>query len=262
MNVIWQERHLVFILDSRCTLRTHGTTAVIVHNEASTLGLVSGSRLCAPWHDENLFMRGYNPVARPKGAQICIRIVCIEFSSIWMFAELITWSSGDSYTTTGFNYTLLPYPSASNPLGNPPYPGYNSANGPNWVGVLTTKYNASLLQTYNLAYGGATVDGDLVTPYKPEVLSLKQQVQDEFVPGYVKGKAPGAPKWQANDSIFAFWIGINDVGNSYWNGPNATAELNKKIFTVYGDLVETLHASGARNFVFVNVPPVDRKSVV
>ncbi|KAI0139143.1 carbohydrate esterase family 16 protein [Hypoxylon sp. NC0597] len=166
---------------------------------------------------------------------------------------------GDSYTQTGFNYTQTP-PSASNPFGNPPYPGWTSSNGPNWVGFLTVKYNASRLQTYNFAYGGATVDSALVQPYMPTVLSVKQQVQDEFIPGYTGNppQAPSAPKWTGANSVFAIWIGINDVGNSYGSGPASSGPLYTKIFDVYSSLVNQLYTSGARNFVFINVPPVDR----
>lgn len=181
--------------------------------------------------------------------------------------------SGDSYTQTGFNYTIRPAPSPSDPMGNPPYPGWTASNGPNWVGYLTTKYNASLLQTYNLAYGGATVDGDLVTPYAPNVISVKEQIHSQFTPGYTDHgnsdvdtsethpSAPDAPAWQGNDTLFAIWIGINDIGNSFYKGvegPNGTAVLNSRIFAVYSDLVGMLYNTGARNFVFLTVPPVDR----
>jgi hypothetical protein len=40
--------------------------------------------------------------------------------------------SGDSYTTVGYD-VHGEHPSESNPLGNPPYPGYTAAEGPNWV---------------------------------------------------------------------------------------------------------------------------------
>ncbi|KAK8045368.1 hypothetical protein PG993_005392 [Apiospora rasikravindrae] len=168
---------------------------------------------------------------------------------------------GDSYTTTGgkgFNHTLT-QPSPTNPLGNPTYPGYTSSNGPNWVDYLTVKYNASLLQTYNLAVGGATVDSDLVKPYQPTVLSVKQQVQDVFLPTYVSPSSSDGIglQWSASDSLFAFWIGINDVGNSYWQ--DDTAALNRQIFAVYADVIQKLYKdAGARNFLFLNVPPVDR----
>ncbi|KAH9885061.1 carbohydrate esterase family 16 protein [Xylariomycetidae sp. FL2044] len=163
---------------------------------------------------------------------------------------------GDSYTQTGFNYTLTP-PSLSNPLGNPDYPGWTASNGPNWVGYLTYEYNASVIQTYNFAYGGATVDSDLIAPYTDTVLSLKDQVNDEFIPGYTGDAptAPSAPAWTGSDSLFAIWIGINDIGNSYYL-QNDT--LISEVFAVYETLAATIIGAGARNIVFINVPAIDR----
>jgi hypothetical protein len=45
--------------------------------------------------------------------------------------------SGDSYSSTGYDVTGK-YPSESNPLGNPPYPGWTTSGGPNWVFALVT----------------------------------------------------------------------------------------------------------------------------
>lgn len=159
---------------------------------------------------------------------------------------------GDSYTTTSFNDTLT-QPHPANPLGNPAYPGYTSSNGPNWVDFLTTTYNATYVQTYNLAYGGATVDSALVKPYLPTVLSLKQQIQDEYLPTY--GSKPAFAPWSSKDSLFSVFIGINDVGNSY---STQNASLYPIIFKEYSGLVEQLYQSGARNFLFLTVPPVWR----
>lgn len=78
-------------------------------------------------------------------------------------------------------------PSPDNPLGNPPYPGYTASNGPNWVDFLTTTYNATIVETVNLAYGGAVVDDRLIAQYLPTVLSLRNQVEDEFLPLYADG---------------------------------------------------------------------------
>ncbi|USP81464.1 carbohydrate esterase family 16 protein [Curvularia clavata] len=158
---------------------------------------------------------------------------------------------GDSYTQTGFNVNGT-QPSPSNPLGNPPYPGWTSSNGPNWVGFLTTTYNASTLLTYNMAYGGATVDSALVTPYAPTVISMKNQVQTQFLPTY--GSHPDFAPWTSSSSLFAFFIGINDVGNSWWLN-NST--LYDAIFSVYEQQLTDIYATGARNFLFLNVPPVN-----
>ncbi|KAK2758073.1 hypothetical protein FQN54_004480 [Arachnomyces sp. PD_36] len=157
---------------------------------------------------------------------------------------------GNSYTQTGFEVDGE-QPSDANPMGNPPYPGWTSSNGPNWVGFLTTTFNHSTILNYNLAYGGATVDADLVAPYTPTVRSLKDQVTDEFLPAYGTGESD----WTSKDSLFAFFIGINDVGGSYWDR-NET--LYDEIFSVYSGLVDDLYETGARNFLFLNVPPVDR----
>lgn len=107
---------------------------------------------------------------------------------------------GDSYSTTGFN-TSGPQPSVSNPLGNPPFPGYVSSNGPNWVDFLTLIYNKTFVKTINLAYGGATVDSALVAPYIPTVLSVKQQVEEEFLPLYAR-QSKGF-EWKGSDTLFA-----------------------------------------------------------
>ncbi|KAF2205557.1 hypothetical protein GQ43DRAFT_362154 [Delitschia confertaspora ATCC 74209] len=174
-----------------------------------------------------------------------------------------TWSSwkdvkylfvfGDSYTQTGFDVNGT-QPNRANPLGNPTYPGWTSSNGPNWVGFLTTTYNQSYVQTYNLAYGGATVDAALVKPYTDTVLSLKNQVEDEFLPKY--SSHPSFAPWKSSDSLFAVWIGINDIGNSWWL-ENATA-ITDAIFTEYDGLVEKLYKSGARNFLYLTVPPIEK----
>lgn len=119
---------------------------------------------------------------------------------------------------------------------------------------MTTTYNASFIKTFNVAYGGATVDSALVTPYAPEVLSLKNQTQDLFLPTYGDSKAAAHP-WTASDSLFAFFIGINDVGNSWWL--ETSTELYTQIFEVYEGLLEQIYATGARNFLFLQVPPVN-----
>ncbi|KAK5560762.1 hypothetical protein LTR46_001070 [Exophiala xenobiotica] len=162
---------------------------------------------------------------------------------------------GDSYTTTGFNATTGPQPSPGNPLGNPKYPGYTSSNGPNWVDYLTVKYYDSLVLTYNLAYGGATVDAALVAQYLPTVLSLKEQVQTEFLPLYGTQQLAS---WKPDATLFAIFVGINDVGNSYAGTASGNTTIYDAVLSEYTSLVNQLYDSGARNFVFLNVPPVDR----
>jgi phospholipase/lecithinase/hemolysin len=163
---------------------------------------------------------------------------------------------GDSYTQTGFDPKAA-QPSASNPFGNPAYPGWTSSNGPNWVGFLTATYNQSKILTYNMAYGGATVDSALVTPYASTVISMKDQIQTQYLPIY--GSHPTTAPWTGASSLFAFFIGINDVGNS-WYINNVT--LYDTIFSEYAGLLDQVYNTGARNFLFLSVPPVNLSPLI
>lgn len=165
-------------------------------------------------------------------------------------------SFGDSYTQTGFVDTdTLPAP--GNPLGNPVYPGYTAVGGTNWIDLATTTYNKSLVLTYNYAYGGATIDATLVAPYESTVLSVTDQV-NEFL-NTVASK-PATTPWTSADSLFSIWIGINDIGNS-WYTANETAFLDVLLDAEFA-LVQKLYAAGARNFLWLNVPPVDRSPLM
>jgi phospholipase/lecithinase/hemolysin len=118
------------------------------------------------------------------------------------------------------------------------------------------KYNDSLVLTYDIAYGGATIDSNLVAPYEPTVSSVAEQIENEWFP--TCASKPASVPWSSSDTLFAIFGGINDVGNSWYEGIPATTTLNDAIFAVYHCLVDELYYAGARNFAFLNVPPVDR----
>jgi hypothetical protein len=118
--------------------------------------------------------------------------------------------SGNSYTSTVFDPRGI-QPDLANPIGNPPFPGSTSCNGPNYIGFLTAKYNQSFVQTYNLAVGGATLDADIVKPFLP-ILDIRGQIGLEWFPVYSnKSLVP----WTASNSLFSIFVGINDITNSY-----------------------------------------------
>ncbi|KAF3765360.1 family 16 carbohydrate esterase, partial [Cryphonectria parasitica EP155] len=159
--------------------------------------------------------------------------------------------SGDSYSQTGFNITTGPLPDASNPLGNPTFPGYTTSGGNNWIDNLITEYNLTLMLNYNFAYGGATTDSDLVAPYEPGVLSLIDQTT-EFSDSIASH--PSTTPWTSNNTLFGVWMGVNDVGNSYYES-NVTDILDA-IMVVYFDQLQIMYNAGARYFVLLSVPPI------
>jgi hypothetical protein len=90
------------------------------------------------------------------------------------------------------------------------------------------------------------------------VVSVKEQVRTQFLPIY--GSETKSVAWRANDSLFAFFIGINDVGNA-WYRDNSTA-IYDSIFSVYASLIRDVYGSGARNFLVLNVPPVNLSPLI
>ncbi|KAF8852714.1 hypothetical protein BDZ45DRAFT_599510 [Acephala macrosclerotiorum] len=159
---------------------------------------------------------------------------------------------GDSWTDTAFDPKGA-QPSPEAPIGNPDFPGRNSANGTNWVGFLTTRYNASLLQTYNLASSGATLDNAIVPGYP---MSVALQVYQRFMPHYADAHSPS---WKASDTLFVMFAGI--VDSIMMNGrrdPDDLSNINGNLTLVYSKLLDSLYGAGARNFLLLNVPPLER----
>ncbi|RPB15520.1 hypothetical protein P167DRAFT_533305 [Morchella conica CCBAS932] len=156
-------------------------------------------------------------------------------------------SFGDSYSATGF-WVGGTAPSASNPLGNPTFPGSTTSGGANWVGYLVTEFNPTTALSYNFASSGAAVNNSIVsswgTPLTTQVATFLQYL------------GTGGP-WSSDDSVFVFWIGINDIWNSYALDVDQAA-LHAKLMDEIFKLVQQLYDVGARKFMFMSVPPVEK----
>ncbi|QSZ29920.1 hypothetical protein DSL72_004438 [Monilinia vaccinii-corymbosi] len=114
------------------------------------------------------------------------------------------------------------------------------------IGYLVEKYNTTLTLSYNFASGGATTNASLVAPYASTVLSLVDQT-NHFVQ-YI----PSGP-WSPRNTLFGIWMGINDVGNAYYLA-NYTILLGQIMDSYFAE-VQRLYDAGARNFLFLTVPP-------
>jgi hypothetical protein len=117
---------------------------------------------------------------------------------------------------------------------------------------LTDIPTSSLTLNYNFASGGATTDATLVAPFKPypAVLSLINQT-NEFTA--LVASNPAFASWTAENSLFPIWMGVNDVGNSFYN-TTAWPALGNSILDAYFNCVKQMYDAGARNFAFLNVP--------
>ncbi|KAG8755751.1 hypothetical protein FRC14_003689 [Serendipita sp. 396] len=136
---------------------------------------------------------------------------------------------GDSYSQTqphGYWFK----PTDEEPLGIR-YPGLTSAGGANWVGHLVYERPHPML-VYNYAKSGHKVAG------------IRDQIQAKF-----SGTHPPSETLAPETSMFMTWVGINDLASS--------ADVGRMIDNLFV-LQQYLYDKGARNFLFIDVPPVDR----
>jgi len=103
--------------------------------------------------------------------------------------------------------------------------------------------------TYNFAYGGATTNATLVAPWQPTVLSLVDQVAQ--FSGSIASHPSYAP-WTADNTLVGIWMGVNDVGNSWWKSDYA--DIVEQIMDTYFGQLQIIYNAGARNFVLLTVP--------
>ena len=180
-------------------------------------------------YEPNLFVRSPQSLAQPS----------------------LTPLSGDSYSQTGYVFSAG-LPSTANPLGNPTLPGYTTSGGVNWVGSLLTTYKPAgrTLLSYNFAYGGATTDASLVTPFDPSVESFIDQVnlfRQNLLPSTL---------WTSANTMFAVWMGVNDVGNGWYQSNWNT--LYPQILNQYFAQLQIIYNAGGRQFTLLTVPPIQR----
>ena len=116
------------------------------------------------------------------------------------------------------------------------------------MGFLASQLNTSFTLSYNFASGGATTNASLVTPFAPTVLSFVDQVA-QFSSSIAS--RPAYAPWNSENSLFAVWIGVNDVGNSWWLGESEMNALYGKIMDSYFGRLQVLYEAGARNFVLL-----------
>ncbi|KAH0583463.1 hypothetical protein H2248_009090 [Termitomyces sp. 'cryptogamus'] len=182
---------------------------------------------------------------------LCILSAAPAWSKLtWGTTEFL-FAFGDSYTTDGFNISA----GVDSPVS-----GFTSSNGPNWVNFLGATYNQTDVKVFDLASGGATVDAALVPPFSSTVFSIVDQVS-QFK--QILAPKPVGGQWDSSNSLFAFWIGINDVGNSFgWtNITGHEPAFYTKILIRLKSQLEILYEEGARSFLFLTVPPTDRAPI-
>ncbi|KAL3422216.1 fungal cellulose binding domain-containing protein [Phlyctema vagabunda] len=157
---------------------------------------------------------------------------------------------GDSYSSDGF-WAGSSIPSASQPLGVS-LPGTTTSGGLNWVGVSATQLNSSLTLAFDYAEYGASTDKTLVRGATHDLVAQVNEFQT-----YTAHNASDIA-WTSANTMAVVWLGINDVGNSFWDGFATPFDL---IMDQYFRQLQYLYDAGIRTFTLFTVPPFEQAPV-
>ncbi|KAF7290825.1 Glycosyltransferase family 32 protein [Mycena indigotica] len=160
-------------------------------------------------------------------------------------AQLTKSVSGDSYSSVGqfASDTSPPAPVDR----QAPFEGSTFADkdGTNWVGYILTQHDPhSKMVVHDYAVGGARV------PASGQTGSVERQISEYFLTGYaMKPEDSGELLWKSENSLFVTWVGINDC---------ASASTHDETVNLLFTLQHKLYDAGARQFLFIDVPPISR----
>jgi len=144
-----------------------------------------------------------------------------------------------------------------------PYPGQIKnlvTFGDSYSDIYVPGDNATAWPVYAAMYGnftlypfarsGATCSNYLTyKPYPP--------VFESQLPLYFTEKYNGSLELNPNDTMYTLWIGTNDVGvNALLTGSQTPGVTLVNTITCAVDWVRVLYTSGARNFIFQNMLPL------
>ncbi|KAI1306133.1 hypothetical protein F5Y03DRAFT_406163 [Xylaria venustula] len=135
--------------------------------------------------------------------------------------------------------------------------------GPNWVEYLTgcglqpgeTLPRDCSIALWNFAFAGADVSLEYLSQHHDFTIPLVNQTQQ-----YLTWAEPViGKKMDKSRVLVAFWIGINDINDSStFTNVSFPAFYDMLIDAVFTQSVQSMYETGYKNFLFINLPPLDR----
>ncbi|KAI0054124.1 carbohydrate esterase family 16 protein [Auriscalpium vulgare] len=118
-----------------------------------------------------------------------------------------------------------------------------SSEGQTWVDCLQRQLRkqSGPSEIHNFAFPGATAEED-----------LSNQLSRFLTMFSKKDSIDGTLAWDSDGTTYFLFLGINDCGNTECD------ELESIIETLFDALHDLYVKASARNFVLINVPPIDR----
>jgi len=116
--------------------------------------------------------------------------------------------------------------------------------------------------TYNFAITGASLTQALWPPYMLSPKSLNQPVEEQVSETFMGLCGPEADAqkcgWKPETALFMFFGGVNDILSTFMLN---TERAPDRVIRRYRGSIARLYDDGARNFLLLNVPPIERIGV-
>ncbi|KAL9059270.1 MAG: hypothetical protein Q9162_001307 [Coniocarpon cinnabarinum] len=123
---------------------------------------------------------------------------------------------------------------------------------------MQSTHNASFFKVTNFAILGATIESHPIEPKQPGANMQHARTMREEIDTFVGSENDDNHKpfkdWKPDTSLFATWFGVNEVLDAVRQSISIPYE---PIFATYASSLDRLHGIGARNFLLLNVPPLD-----
>ncbi|KAF7798409.1 hypothetical protein EIP86_009630 [Pleurotus ostreatoroseus] len=181
-----------------------------------------------------------------------------ETQYVYAFGDSYTFVQGTaglanfSFIGDAFNLSFTPEDLLSNEI----VPNKTSSDGSNWIEFLTgclegRPSDCSPHQLWDFAFAGADIDPTILPLHHNFSVDLVDQVNQWAT--YAAKVVPHP----ADKTLTAWWIGINDTGDSFSNSSITDWTLFwHSEMRSYFNAVETAYKNGLRGtYLFINVPP-------
>ncbi|KAH8104685.1 hypothetical protein BXZ70DRAFT_1005195 [Cristinia sonorae] len=183
-----------------------------------------------------------------------------ETRYVYAFGDSYTYIQGTegrtnfSFIGDAFNFSFTPRELLSNEI----VPKFTSSDGSNWIefltGCMSGRPSRCRRQLWNFAFAGADIDSNLLPLHHDYTIPLTDEVKQ-----WATYAADILPR-PARETLTAWWIGINDTGDSFGNTTitDRDAFWDAEMDSYFG-AVEKAYSRGLRGtYLFINVPPGHR----
>ncbi|KAI5849813.1 GDSL lipase/acylhydrolase family protein [Tricharina praecox] len=163
---------------------------------------------------------------------------------------------GDSYTDESRLSYLIAHNGTNPPVGwIAPDSNSSASGGHSWARYATYYTGATL---YNYAVSGAVCSNELTPRFLSSINRDFPDVEGYEVPAFAADLRSGALDVDWKTTVVSLWIGTNDLGGGLFMDHAQKRGATEVDYTkcVWKQL-RSLHKLGARNFVLLNIAPLD-----